>query len=253
MSIFVGIQIDRKEENNYNRGNNDNKGAPMHRKLMLSISFVFLFHCACFAQTVYLKDGKSIQGQIVEKTDKFIKLNVKGVTLTYYNDEIERIDGVAAQGPAAATAIKPYASSAAGAQTKPGVGAKPSAADNKVSSPLGDDPALSAMSKQELILMLISASGAKENMNQMFNEIIAQVSPEEAQKLKGVFDVDDVISQLVPVYDKYFTEDELRGIIAFYKGPLGRKLIMVTPLIMQDSAEVSLMYFQNKIQPIESP
>lgn len=46
-----------------------------------------------FAEKIVLKSGQTIEGKIVEKADKYIKINFMGVNLTYYLDEVESIDG----------------------------------------------------------------------------------------------------------------------------------------------------------------
>ena len=55
--------------------------------LFLSVSFVY-------AETILLKSGKSVEGKLLEKTGKYIKIDFQGVPLTYFFDEIESIDGV---------------------------------------------------------------------------------------------------------------------------------------------------------------
>jgi len=45
------------------------------------------------AETILLKSGKKIDGQIVERTDKYIKVNISGVNVPYFFDEIRSIDG----------------------------------------------------------------------------------------------------------------------------------------------------------------
>jgi len=65
--------------------------------LVMNVLFLFAivssFHVLAFAETVILKSGKTLEGKIIERTDKYIKIDFYGVTLTYYLDEIERIDG----------------------------------------------------------------------------------------------------------------------------------------------------------------
>ncbi len=39
----------------------------------------------------------------------------------------------------------------------------------------------------------------------------------------------------LPLYDKYFSEEELREMLAFYRTPLGRKSIEVMPALMQEA------------------
>lgn len=48
----------------------------------------------CFAETIYLKSGKIVEGKLIEKTDDYIKIDFQGVSLTYFLDEIEAIDGL---------------------------------------------------------------------------------------------------------------------------------------------------------------
>jgi hypothetical protein len=48
------------------------------------------------------------------------------------------------------------------------------------------------------------------------------------------FDVDQVTEQLVGVYDKHFTEDEIKGLLQFYGSPLGQKVATETPKISRE-------------------
>jgi len=41
---------------------------------------------------VHLRSGKAFKGELVEETDKYFKVRMHGVTVTYYSDEVERID-----------------------------------------------------------------------------------------------------------------------------------------------------------------
>ena len=54
--------------------------------IFLSVSFVY-------AETIILKSGKTIEGKLTEKTDKYIKIDFQGEPLIYSLDEIESIDG----------------------------------------------------------------------------------------------------------------------------------------------------------------
>ena len=46
------------------------------------------------------------------------------------------------------------------------------------------------------------------------------------------------MSRMVPLYAKYFTRDEIAGMLAFYDTPLGRKAIATMPLLLQDGTKV---------------
>lgn len=49
-----------------------------------------------FAETIVLKSGRKIEGKIIEKTDQYIKINIKGIPggmpQTFYSDEVAAVD-----------------------------------------------------------------------------------------------------------------------------------------------------------------
>jgi hypothetical protein len=49
------------------------------------------------------------------------------------------------------------------------------------------------------------------------------------------FDVDLVTTQLVGIYDKHFTEDEIKGLLQFYGSPLGQKVAVEMPKIGRET------------------
>lgn len=52
-------------------------------------------------------------------------------------------------------------------------------------------------------------------------------------------------AMIYPIYDKYFTQNDLAELVAFYKTPLGKKLISVTPSITQESMQVGHSWGQS--------
>src|SRR6266581_468051 len=48
------------------------------------------------------------------------------------------------------------------------------------------------------------------------------------------FDIDQVTNQLVGIYDKHFTEDEIKGLLQFYGSPLGQKVAAEMPKITRE-------------------
>ena len=70
----------------------------MSKNIEHSILFIPVFVTALLcpgqvsAETVYLKNGKVISGKIVEKTDKYIRIESNGVRDIRFTDEIERIE-----------------------------------------------------------------------------------------------------------------------------------------------------------------
>ena len=48
---------------------------------------------------------------------------------------------------------------------------------------------------------------------------------------------DDLINLVVPIYAKYFTDDDIQAMITFYDSPVGKKMIEKLPLITQESMQ----------------
>lgn len=61
--------------------------------MFILIGVLFLSVSSVFAETILLKTGKTIEGKIIEKTDKYIKIDIAGVSVPYFLNEIDTIDG----------------------------------------------------------------------------------------------------------------------------------------------------------------
>lgn len=62
--------------------------------LILATSFlmIFCFSFLSFAEIITLNSGKTVEGKIVEETEKYVKIIFMGTTLTYWREDIESID-----------------------------------------------------------------------------------------------------------------------------------------------------------------
>jgi hypothetical protein len=59
------------------------------------------------------------------------------------------------------------------------------------------------------------------------------------------FDVDAVTDQLISVYDKHYTDEEIKGLLQFYGSPLGQKVAAESPKIGREIQE-SIRLFSGK-------
>ena len=96
---------------------------------------------------------------------------------------------------------------------------------------------------------LIFITGAKNVTQQILNQSIDSMKsqfPQVPQKFWNEFkagaNADELINRLIPIYNKYFTEEDIKQLIAFYQTPLGKKVISILPRITQESIEVSQQY-----------
>ncbi|MDD5583981.1 MAG: HEAT repeat domain-containing protein [Candidatus Omnitrophica bacterium] len=63
----------------------------------LLLILAFFLPPSAFAETIVFKSGKTTEDKISEKTTTYIKVDINGIPITYYLDEIATIDGVAIQ------------------------------------------------------------------------------------------------------------------------------------------------------------
>jgi uncharacterized protein len=55
---------------------------------------------------------------------------------------------------------------------------------------------------------------------------------------------DELITLVIPIYQKNFTEEDLLETIAFYKSPVGQRLITKLPIVSQESFQVGQQWGQ---------
>jgi hypothetical protein len=91
-----------------------------------------------------------------------------------------------------------------------------------VSLLLEQDPSLTREQKKE---MQKDLEASASRMIQRYRELFTQ-------KINLGQLIEDIY---YPLYDKHFTENELRDLIAFYKTPTGKKVISVMPALVVDS------------------
>jgi len=61
-------------------------------RTLLITFFVTLLSASCYSETIKLKNGKTVQAKIIEKTDNYIKIDLYGIPIKYYTEDIETID-----------------------------------------------------------------------------------------------------------------------------------------------------------------
>ncbi|MBI3602792.1 MAG: DUF2059 domain-containing protein [Candidatus Omnitrophica bacterium] len=202
---------------------------------------VMLLSSVVFAETINFKNGHSMTGKILEKNAQSIKIDLNGVAVTYYADEIKDIDGQPmAPEPAAASTLEPM--------PLPAPTPTPASVPVSLVNPTflaTDDPA----EKKVLILKFIDVFGTRLSLTRNFEgmlNLLSKQKPEEVQKIRDRVKVDEIIERLIPLYDKHFTAEELKTYIDFYSSDKGQKLISSIGAIVKESIQVSADYFKEK-------
>jgi len=126
---------------------------------------------------------------------------------------------------------------------------------------------LNAQNKQEKISELISIINSEQMTNKMFDNMrqmmTQQVEKNLTKEQQGdlsafiVSELKNMIKKAVfeyypKIYDKYFTEKDIKELIKFYKSEAGEKYLKVTPDIqndlMQNYMKADFLEFQKKIE-----
>ena len=61
-------------------------------KRIIILLLVLCFPASLFAETITLKSGKTYEGKILERTDEYIRIELYGIPVTYFLEDIESID-----------------------------------------------------------------------------------------------------------------------------------------------------------------
>jgi hypothetical protein len=102
-----------------------------------------------------------------------------------------------------------------------------------------------APEKRAEIEKMLRLSGMERLMDQMKNQMIEnfrssapEVPAEFWEKLGKAMDVHAMVEELMPIYDKYYSLDDLKAVNAFYASPTGQKVLATMPQLMKEAMEV---------------
>jgi uncharacterized protein len=108
--------------------------------------------------------------------------------------------------------------------------------------------------KEADIRKLLELTGTNSVMEQTMQNMEKSVKPMVAnslppgdyrEKLVDLFfekfiakmDLQKLLDLAVPIYDKYFSDEDIKGLIQFYKTPLGQKAVKVLPQLTGELTE----------------
>ncbi len=108
--------------------------------------------------------------------------------------------------------------------------------------------------KEADIRHLLEITGAKELVRQSMEAMEVNIKPLMTHSLPtGAYrdplielffekfhqkrDFEKLLDLAIPVYDKHFSDEELKGLIAFYETPLGKKSLASMPQVMAELRE----------------
>jgi len=116
--------------------------------------------------------------------------------------------------------------------------------------------------KEADIRQLMEVTGGKAMVQQVMSEMEKNMKPlmvsslppgDYRDKLIDQFflkfhskaDIQQLLDLAIPIYDKYLSDEEIKGLINFYKTPLGQKTLSVLPKLMGEMQTQSMNWGQN--------
>jgi hypothetical protein len=175
---------------------------------LLTLLIIFSAYGSAHAETLHLNNGNSIEGKVLERGSDDVKVDVHGVTMTYFKDEIKDIDG------------KPLEQKIQSVEHKKDLILK-------------------------FLEVFGTRKALQENFELMIKQL-PKDQADQVQQLREKVKIDEIIERLIPIYDRLFTTAELQEYIQFYSSPSGKKLTTTIPLVMQESVRVSSQYIEEK-------
>jgi hypothetical protein len=99
--------------------------------------------------------------------------------------------------------------------------------------------------KRKEVETMLRLTGMEKLMAQIKTQMISglqaqmkQVPESFWEKFQEKMDTRELLEKLIPLYDKYYTIEDLKAVNAFYASPAGQKVLSTLPQIMQESMKL---------------
>jgi uncharacterized protein len=99
--------------------------------------------------------------------------------------------------------------------------------------------------KRAEIDTMLRLTGMEKLVSQMMVQMTArmkaeapQISSEFWDKLSARMTGQSFIDKIVPIYDKYYTIEDLHAVNTFYSSPAGQKILSTLPQVMHESMQI---------------
>jgi hypothetical protein len=102
-----------------------------------------------------------------------------------------------------------------------------------------------APAKKKEIEKLLELMGMTKLMTQMVDQMMTAMKgadngvPDEFWvEFRSQVKVEELIGLMLPIYDKYYTLDDLKAVNAFYSTDVGKRMLTTMPQVMAEATEV---------------
>jgi len=185
------------------------------RLILLLIVFVVLgWVHPVDAEIIFLKDGKIIEGQVIERTPYQVQVLVDGDTLSY---PIRQILRIVEEG------------------------------ENIFEMTEDEKRRLHGFEEKEMLIQrLLEALDVPNSLNTLFMQLSREAPPEAQEEIRRLMKTDVILRRIMPIYAEHYTKEDLEKLIEFYSSPLGQKHLKTTPMIMDQTMQECIRYFKEE-------
>lgn len=95
------------------------------------------------------------------------------------------------------------------------------------------------------IRKMLELTGTAKMMNKIMDQMMAtfrarnsQVSSDFWDQEEKEINTEDLVNKMIPLYDKYYSLEDLKAVNVFYQSPAGQRVLAATPQIMQESVQI---------------
>jgi len=99
--------------------------------------------------------------------------------------------------------------------------------------------------KEAEIERMFQLTGMEKLMNQMMDQMISAMKQQTPNvpdsfwtKFQKKINTREFLEKIIPLYDKYYTIEDLKAVNDFYASPAGQKVLSTMPQIMQESMKI---------------
>jgi uncharacterized protein len=125
-------------------------------------------------------------------------------------------------------------------------------------SPSGEDVKkfieVMRIERQLTTMMQIMTNAAKQGARQGFLQKMPNATPEQLADIESIADVmfadfpiNDILADIVPIYQKHVSKSDLQAITEFYSSPVGQRFLDNQPQMMQEMGAVSATRMQKRL------
>ena len=120
---------------------------------------------------------------------------------------------------------------------------------------MGAPPVMAGQASAKQVRELMGLFGTDRMFQQMNAQMAAMMGKQlpcvPASYWSGFLDdqaTRELTGKLVPIYQRHFTEQDVRGLLKFYRSPLGKKLLLEQPSIMAEVMQMGRQWGERRAQ-----